>query len=194
MWPTIRFAATRQLRVCGAAGLASRVVVARQAPVALPASFRFQLSRRAFSESARLLKSAAASGTTGAAKAKPKKRVVSKKGTKKVASKRTATKKAGAAKKKRAKKPLSDEDRAKGKRRDLKKLVLKEPPSLPTAAWLVYVKQRLQGANLGRDNFGQTMKDLAEDFKALSGSELEVGSPVFFSFFYKKRVRPYRLV
>lgn len=156
MWSTIRFGATRQLRVLraisgnGAAGLASRITP-KQSPFTIPSSYRVQFTPRGYA------------GTRGRPRKDP------------------ATKKAASAKpvkrgrKPAAKKVLSEEDKTKLEIRKLKEVaLLKEPAKLPSRAWVVYVVQQTKGTHTERGHLGERTRQLGQEFKALSASEIEV--------------------
>lgn len=110
-------------------------------------------------------KKAVATKTT--AKSKPKAR----------ATKKKATKPKPKPKPKKKTVELSPEQKARVKKRELRKnaLVSEQPKKLPFTSWLVYTKS--QSANRTRDQeLGSLMKEIAASFKKLSASELEVST------------------
>lgn len=104
--------------------------------------------------------------------------------TKKPAAKKLATKKPAAKKKapvkkkpaKKPKKPLTDEQKAKLKIRELKvkSLVKEEPKRLPITAFSLYFGEYAKGKGGQGIPIQEILKEAAKSFKTLSASELEV--------------------
>jgi hypothetical protein len=177
MWSIVRSTAARQLRVSRA------VKQANSNSFIIPSAYRLAISRRSFTET-----SGEFAPESAATAAKPKTKATKTSATaKKPAAKKSkaattksvakakkpkAKKKAvKAAPKKRVRKVLTPEEKRKVEVRELKKTaLLKEPKKLPDSTWLVYVSQHLKGEK----NVTEAMKQLAETYKNLSASEVEV--------------------
>lgn len=172
MWSTIRLAAARQLRVGGVlsargAGRLTSRVATQQPAFAIPSSHRFQLVRRGFAEARGRPRKTVTTGrkraSSTAAKKKPAKRG------KKVAAKKAAPKK-------RAKKPLTEDEKKKKDIRELKKVaLLSEPKKLASQPWPLYLARHSKAAYGETSDFGVMVKQLAESFRSLPHSEVEVG-------------------
>ncbi|KAK4250452.1 hypothetical protein C7999DRAFT_38526 [Corynascus novoguineensis] len=95
----------------------------------------------------------------------------------KTAAKKAATSKATAAKKKPGppKKPLTEEEKAKIKIKELKKtaLINEEPEKLPSTPWMVYLKERMQEvlAREPKPTFNEAVNELSSNYKALPEAE-----------------------
>lgn len=140
--------------------LSSRVPLARRQFIVVPGRSSV-LSARGFANQGRPPKKAAAKKTT-AKKAVPKKKK------KKVVAK---------PKPKKVKKVVTPEEKQRLEKRDLRAIaLLNEPTRLPDSAWLVYTSQHIKNQKIEAGTFGNTMKTLGDDFRALYENELRVST------------------
>jgi hypothetical protein len=191
MWSAIGRATARQVRVGGRLSIrtASRLaVLAPRTALAIPSGIRVAaVFVRGFAAAAPASKATKATAST-ATKKKPAAKTTAVKATrstKKTTTAKTrapAVKKAKATKpkpkpkpKRKARKPLTPEEAARLKIRELRKaaLVKEEPTSGPRNVWSVFVASRMKDA--GEDaHMRDSLRKLAPDFKALSAEELQV--------------------
>lgn len=172
------------LRACSrtlpAKSLASRVAlsVPRQGFLIVPSyKSRIAVASRGYATATATKKPAAkkATATTTKKTTTRKKAVATKSATKAKPKAKKAVKKSAVAKPKRVKKELTQEQKASAEKRQLRKESLRaeQPTKLPYTGWMVYClgESKIRGPG---NSLGSMMKGIAEDFKKLSSSEVEV--------------------
>ena len=174
MWPAIRLAVGRATHASGAlpvSSASSRVALNRAAAL----RYRPAHATRSFVATAGRPTPAAVrtTGRTAAGRPKPARKTATKK------AKPKAKAKAKPKPKKRVRKVLTPEEKKAVEVRSLKATaLLKEPPKLPDRTWLVYVVQQTKGNKVGAGNLTGSMAAIAQSFRTLAASDIQVRRPL----------------
>ncbi|KAK3934791.1 hypothetical protein QBC46DRAFT_70097 [Diplogelasinospora grovesii] len=179
MLSTIGRATAQKLRAISAGGALASVHKAASRVIAVRSGFGSTVVlRRGFAEAHSVGRPKKTEETAATKKpTRPKKPAAAKKAGRPQKKKAPGRPKSKASTKKKGGRPkrvLTEEEKRKLEIRKLKQVaMLKEPARLPERPWIVYVADQTKGRGVGREQFGDTIKGLAEEFRALSESELQ---------------------